>query len=111
LNDIERIIVDTNKVLERIEPRVKKYFLKLTKTHGQAVSINVSADLATSMLAMVMLMAEDNGLSKEQQSDFLSGIYRDVLEKYKHTLADWETESVILRAKTNHKGFTCRPLD
>jgi hypothetical protein len=111
LNDLEHIIVVTNKIIDNLEPRVKKYFRKITKTYGVGISMNVSVDLATSMLAMVLLMAENNGLNKDQVIDFLDSIHKDILEKYKHTIADWETESVILKAKTNHKGYTCRPLD
>lgn len=111
MNDIERIVVDTNRIIDNLEPRVKKYFRKITKTYGVGVSMNVSVDLATSMLAMVLLMGEHNGLNKDQIIDFLDSIHKDILEKYKYTVADWETESAILKAKTNHNGYTCKPLD
>lgn len=43
-------------LLARIEPFVQRYLDKMVDKHGATVTLSVSSDLATSMLAMCLLM-------------------------------------------------------
>ena len=72
-----------NALLNRIEPFVQRYLDKMIEEHGTSVTISVSSNLATSMLAMCMLIIIRTGGDVE---DFMEIVVNEINFKINSTM-------------------------
>jgi hypothetical protein len=78
--DIDDEIKRVKMILTRIEPIVQRHLDKMIDEHGTNVTLSVSSNLATSMLAMCMLIIMRSGGNVEQFMEIMAG---EINEKIK----------------------------
>ena len=78
--DIDDEIRQVKMILTRLEPIVQRHLDKMIDEHGTNVTLSVSSNLATSMLAMCMLIIMRSGGNVEQFMEIMAG---EINEKIK----------------------------
>jgi hypothetical protein len=81
--DIDDEIRRVKMILTRLEPIVQRHLDKMIDEHGTNVTLSVSSNLATSMLAMCMLIIMRSGGNVEQFMEIMGG---EINEKIKSAL-------------------------
>lgn len=81
--DIDDEMRMVKKILDRIEPIVQYHLDKMTDDHGANVTLSVSSNLSTSMLAMGVLLIMRGGGDIKQ---FMEIIIKEIEEKIKVTV-------------------------
>lgn len=94
---MEHEINRTNELLERLEPIVQRYLDKMLDQEGVSITISVSTNLATSMVAMCILMIMHR---KGAHAEYVSAMAEQINDKVGSALA----------AKVQAGHSTCQKL-
>lgn len=68
-------------IFERLEPRITRYMINLTKKEGPTVGLSVNCNIMTTLLTAAILIVEDGGGDVD---DFLKQVMTITREKYEH---------------------------
>jgi len=94
-------------ILERVDPMIHRRLNKLIEQHGINVGLSVVTNMATSFVALAVMIVERHGGNVDE---FMSVLLSETREKYDLAHATDKTQKLLMKVMAvDPKSYTCSP--